>query len=204
MVGLSKWDSERFTIAEAAMIARLPRKFVDRAVERAPFNPEMREVGKRKYRELSLVEVMYLKILHDASYEGGLRTNQSIKEALHAALRESWPNIEDKLKLTALLYIDTVAPAKVIEESILQLKEVRTMVVEDPEIRGGEPVFKGTRIPVHQVANERMAGISVGDLREEYPALNARQIELASVYAAAHPKEGRPHKKKPWHAISRR
>lgn len=204
MKGLSKWDTERFTLAEAATIAKLPRDFVNRAVERAPFRPRMRKVGKRKYRELSLVQVMYLKLLHDASHEGWLKTNQSAKEALHAALRDSWPNVEDKLKLTSLLYIDTEAPAKVIEESILRLKEVRTLVVEDPEIRGGEPVFRGTRVPVHQVANERMAGISVGDLLEEYPALNARQIELAPIYAAAHPKEGRPHKKKPWHAISGR
>ncbi len=61
-------------------------------------------------------------------------------------------------------------------------------------VMGGEPVFKGTRIPVRTIAAMLAQGADEADLIEGYPSLTARMIELARIWTAAHPTRGRPKK----------
>lgn len=74
----------------------------------------------------------------------------------------------------------------------LRLDEARAMVTEDPDILGGMPVIAGTRIPVHDVAASARKNIPAERILRAYPALSPRHIELAQVYADAHPPRGRP------------
>jgi len=73
------------------------------------------------------------------------------------------------------------------------------MVVVDPEIRGGEPVIKGTRIGVYEVATMLQRGASKEEILSGYPTLKPQHLELALIYANAYPQ--RPRRlKHPWHA----
>lgn len=63
------------------------------------------------------------------------------------------------------------------------LAEAEAAVIKDPEILGGEPVFRGTRMPVFMVAEMRRAGMSPSAIVTEYPSLTAKLVELAEVYA---------------------
>lgn len=73
-----------------------------------------------------------------------------------------------------------------------QLAQARAIVVEDDAILGGTPVIKGTRVPVYDIAASVEAGIALPRLKQAYPQLNERQIELALLYAKATPPRGRP------------
>ncbi len=66
------------------------------------------------------------------------------------------------------------------------------MVQSDPEITQGTPVFRGTRIPVHLIAQMVEQGASPEEILEGYPSLTRSTIDHARVYAATHPKRGRP------------
>ena len=66
------------------------------------------------------------------------------------------------------------------------------MVVQDRKVLGGAPVYKGTRIAVHDIAAMLANGESWQDLKKAYPRLTRGQIELAPLYAKAHPRRGRP------------
>jgi uncharacterized protein (DUF433 family) len=69
----------------------------------------------------------------------------------------------------------------------------RNVVVEDPEILGGTPVIKGTRVPVFHIAAEVEAGTPVAQILRSYPSLNEWQIEAAASYArAVPPRRGDP------------
>ena len=57
---------------------------------------------------------------------------------------------------------------------------------------GGEPVFKGTRIPVRLIASMLDQGASEAEILDGYPKLEARHLELARLWTAAHPRRGRP------------
>ena len=78
------------------------------------------------------------------------------------------------------------------EDRRAKLAKAREMVVEDPEILSGTPVVRGTRIPVYDIAASVSAGLSSERLRSAYPALDNRMIELATIYAEAVPRRGRP------------
>lgn len=71
------------------------------------------------------------------------------------------------------------------------------MVVSDPEIMRGTPVFKGTRIPVELVAEMTAEGGTIEDVLAGYPALSREQVQLAPLYVTAFPRRGRS-AQRPW------
>ena len=78
-----------------------------------------------------------------------------------------------------------------------RLPSARRLVLSDPEILGGDPVFRGTRVPVHFVAELVAQGAMPAELIEGYPRLTAEMIRLAPLYAVAYPLH-RPRRKQPW------
>jgi uncharacterized protein (DUF433 family) len=66
------------------------------------------------------------------------------------------------------------------------------MVESDPEIMRGAPVYRGTRIPVHAIADMLSQGATVAEILEGYPALTREKAELAPMYVKAFPRRGRP------------
>lgn len=72
------------------------------------------------------------------------------------------------------------------------LREAESIIHSAKGVVGGEPVFKGTRIPVRSIASMKAQGASVEELLEGYPSLSAHMIELAEIWTAAHPARGRP------------
>jgi uncharacterized protein (DUF433 family) len=73
-----------------------------------------------------------------------------------------------------------------------RLSAARDMVTSDPEILGGVPILRGTRIPVHDVAASVAAGVPISRILAAYPSLDRRRIALAALYAEANPARGRP------------
>ena len=88
-------------------------------------------------------------------------------------------------------------PRRELATSLRELRRARRLVVSDPEIMGGDPVFRGTRVPVHMIAELLAQGSTQAELLEGYPRLTAEMIRLAPVYAAAYPLRGRP-RHQPW------
>jgi len=54
----------------------------------------------------------------------------------------------------------------------------------NPEIMGGKPVIRGTRIPVETVLRKLGAGMSVEALLADHPRLTRDDIQAAQAFAA--------------------
>jgi uncharacterized protein (DUF433 family) len=72
-------------------------------------------------------------------------------------------------------------------------------ILEDPEIMGGTPCIRGTRITVYAVAARIRGGETVADLLDGYPDLGPEHVKAAIEYAdrvpfVEHP-DGRPWRK---------
>jgi uncharacterized protein (DUF433 family) len=63
---------------------------------------------------------------------------------------------------------------------------------------GGDAVFRGTRVPVHMIAELVAQGSTQAELLDSYPRLTADMIRLAPLYANAYPLRG-PKRRLPWH-----
>ena len=59
-------------------------------------------------------------------------------------------------------------------ESIVSL--VSSVVSQDPEILGGEPVFAGTRVPVKSLFDHLEAGDSIEEFLEGFPSVKREQV----------------------------
>jgi uncharacterized protein (DUF433 family) len=71
----------------------------------------------------------------------------------------------------------------------------RARVMSRPEVLGGEEVFAGTRISVRFVGERAKSGESLDVLLEDYPALDANDVEFARTYVELGRPPGRPRKK---------
>jgi uncharacterized protein (DUF433 family) len=80
---------------------------------------------------------------------------------------------------------------------IRKLRRARRLVMSDPEIMGGDPVFRETRVPVHFIAELLEQGSTAAELLEGYPRLTAEMVRLAPLYAVAYPLRRRP-RVQPW------
>jgi uncharacterized protein (DUF433 family) len=78
------------------------------------------------------------------------------------------------------------------------LRKIRHLVISDPAILGGDPPFRGTRVPVHLIADLVAQGAAKAELLGDYPRLTAEMTRLAPVCATAYPLCGGP-RRQPWH-----
>ena len=96
------------------------------------------------------------------------------------------------LRATEVLVVDLDTARRQVAGKLKELRRAEGLVHEDPEVMGGEPVFRGTRIPVRLVAEMLAGGASEAEILSGYPALNAEKLRLASIWAKAHPREAGP------------
>lgn len=61
--------------------------------------------------------------------------------------------------------------------------EIAPRIAVDPRVRFGQPVVKGTRVPVAVVLDEMAAGTSVEDLAREY-GITREDVRAVLRYAA--------------------
>jgi uncharacterized protein (DUF433 family) len=57
------------------------------------------------------------------------------------------------------------------------------IVVRDPEILGGEPVFRGTRVPFKILTDYLEAGETLDQFLEQYPTIS-RELAIAALEEA--------------------
>jgi uncharacterized protein (DUF433 family) len=144
---------------------------------------------------MSKEQLIYLQLEAEGVQLLPVRTRREIAQAIQQSPKA------DKLPVangTALL-IEIGAARRRLESQLKQLARIEEIVVSDPEIMRGTPVFKGTRIPVDLVADMRAQGATAEEILEGYPTLNKEMIGVAPLYMRAFPRRGRPGRR-PWQA----
>lgn len=107
------------------------------------------------------------------------------------------PAANAELRLDSALLVRMKPEIREAVERAHRYVELRERLVEvNPEVRGGEPVFKGTRVPVRGLARQIELGETPEVLREDYPFLPEEAFDFAPLWARANPRQGRP--RRPW------
>jgi uncharacterized protein (DUF433 family) len=60
------------------------------------------------------------------------------------------------------------------------------VVVQDPQILGGEPVFAGTRVPVKSLFDHLEGGDSIEDFLDGFPSVKREQVIALLEESKAH------------------
>jgi uncharacterized protein (DUF433 family) len=177
-----------FTPTEAAVLTGLTLKAVNNAIDKKTISAVPGEEGGRLLDARALVSLALERRLAD-------RIAPELRRQVFDALAGSPRNV---VSLEGgLVKIDLREPRRELATSLRELRRARRLVVSDPEIMAGDPVFRGTRVPVHLIAELVAQGSKPAELIDSYPRLTAEMIRLAPVYAAAYPLRGRP-RRQPW------
>jgi uncharacterized protein (DUF433 family) len=178
-----------FTPTEAAVLTGLSLKAVNNAIDKKTISAVPGEEGGRLLDARALMSLSIERRLSDRI------ATPELRRRVFDALSDT-PRNEISLE-GGLIKIDLREPRRELAASMRDLRRARRLVVSDPEILGGDPVFRGTRVPVHLIAELVAQGSKPAELIESYPRLTAEMIRLAPVYAAAYPLRGRP-RRQPW------
>ena len=57
---------------------------------------------------------------------------------------------------------------------------MQSAIIKDPNILGGEPVFRGTRVPLKVLTDYLEGGAALDEFLEQYPSL-ARELAIAAI-----------------------
>jgi uncharacterized protein (DUF433 family) len=180
-----------YTPTEAAVLTGLPLKAVNNAIDKKTIGTVPGEDAGRPTRLLDVHALVSLTLEKRLADRLAPELRRNVFDALATSPRRV-VSLEG-----GLLTIDLREPRRDLAISLRELRRVRRLVVSDPKIMGGDPVFRGTRVPVHLIADLAAQGATEAELLEGYPRLTAEMIRLAPVYAAAYPLRGRP-RKQPW------
>ena len=78
-------------------------------------------------------------------------------------------------------------PNEWVEESIMD-----GIIIRDPKICSGEPVFVGTRVTLRTILATLAEGATVGDILSDFPSLTEEHLWAAIRFAAASAEEDLP------------
>lgn len=67
---------------------------------------------------------------------------------------------------------------------VVTMVDYKKYISIDPNIRFGKPCIKGTRISVYDVLSWFANGMSMEDIKNDFPELSDKQIQACLAYAA--------------------
>ena len=186
-------ELKEFTPAQAAAVTGLSLAAVHKAIDTRLVRPRIAKARGNVRRFLNKEHLIYLQLEAEGLRLLPLPTRREVAGRIQ---RE--PDV-DRVAVgggDALRVEVKHARRKVVIE-LQRLAKAEGMADSNPEIMGGTPVFRGTRIPIQLVADMLAQGASEDEILQGYPSLTKDRIELAPVYVQAFPRRGRP-TRRPW------
>jgi uncharacterized protein (DUF433 family) len=188
--------TDMLKLTEAAVVARVALRDVNRVIDERilPEGFFSLEDGRRVAATACTLIAFYFdsakRLTSEerlfAIREAGSRLRRFRANALASLIDEDW-TVRDEF-----LTIDLAPFVRRTKERMDRLAAARQLVMSDPDILGGAPIIRGTRVPVYDVAASVAAGVSTKRILAAYPSLDEDKIELAAIYAEANPARGRP------------
>lgn len=182
-----------YTPAQAAAITGLPLAAVHKAIDNRLVRPRSARAGATVRRLLTREHLIYLQLEAEGLRLLPVGTRREVAELIRRS-----PKTEKLPVANGTAFLIEIGTARrAVESQLKQLARMEEMVVSDPEIMRGTPVFKGTRIPVDLVADMLAQGATTEEILLGYPTLNKEKIAMAPLYIRAFPRRGRP-SRRPW------
>jgi uncharacterized protein (DUF433 family) len=182
-----------YTPAQAAAITGLPLAAVHKAIDTRIIKPRTTREARTVRRLLSKEQIVYLQLEAEGLRLLPLKARHEVADRVQTSAAIDMIHLGGK----GVVLVEVKSARRKVEKGLSRLARVEKMVVSNPEILSGTPVYRGTRIPVQLVADMLKQGAGIEEILEGYPSLNKANVELASIYVRAFPRRGRP-ARRPW------
>lgn len=176
--------SRAYTPTEAAALSEIAVKSVHNAIDKRIIAAHFGRAG----RELTVEDLLRLKLW----YGVGSILSAERRKHLFDAIDQN-PDA-DTVRADDYLIVDVARARAQLAARAEALREAEQKIEAVKGFVGGEPVFRGTRVPVRMIAAMKQQGASTPEIVEGYPSVTTHMVELAEIWTAAHPARGRPKK----------
>ncbi len=174
-----------FSFAQAAFVVGEPVATFKKTVERAPVRPKV--TGPQSRRSLVFVDLIFLHAYAELKRE----FTDTSRVELYQALRKQ----SDQASISVVSFGKHQYDLSDHYSAVVaKLKKLRSLA-EQVDASGTEPLIKGTKVEVHRIAALLAGGATVERILADFPSLDEDKVRAAELYAAAHPKVGRPYPK---------
>jgi uncharacterized protein (DUF433 family) len=171
------------TANEAASVTGVPLRQVHRIIDAGLLGDAVKR--RRNARLLARNALVGLKLAQETA---DVLTPASRRAVVATSIRRP----RQSMIRASVVVIDTRPATQAVRSGLDQLTRARRVVSSLPDVLSGTPVFKGTRIPVHDIADMLANGDSLAAIVRAYPQLDTDRVRLAAIYALAYPRRGRP------------
>src|SRR5271155_2494137 len=141
-------ETIEYTPAQASAVANLPLPAVHKLIERRVIRPRRFRAGRSIQRMLTREQVLYLRL----EAQGVRLLPMAARRAIAKKLESSPEADQVFLAEGSALVIQVKSVRLELDRDLKRLERAASMIVSDPEVMRGTPVYRGTRIPVDLVA----------------------------------------------------
>jgi uncharacterized protein (DUF433 family) len=174
-----------YTVAEAAYVAEMDAKAVDREIDAHVVQPAG-QPGQRTGRLLEKPSLLYLAAIRDIRTALDTKTRATISQRVNQAVAQKEATVSFGRFLLPLRQLtQTLQPRLELIDALRDAFECK------PDVAGGEPVVKGTRLKAHMLAEMVRNGAPASEITREY-GLTRDIVRLAVLYDSLYPRRGRP------------
>lgn len=192
---------ELFSVSEAAAIAEVSPDTIRTALEKKSVSPSAkRKTGKAVRYQFSVGDVLFVKVLIEFPFALSKEDKRSLAKILSRGDREAarWSREGADLVYRAgdmQVLVECKAFRQKVARNLSAFRWGRRRIVSNPDVMAGEPVFRGTRIPLQHVASLFRKGVPEKEIAEDFPALSIRDLAYARLFSRLGERPGRPRKR---------
>lgn len=181
--------------AEAIFISDISERDVHRIVDENLLSDRTPKGKNKRFDGLDLILLsFYFHTANELSKPARMTVIDSFIKKFGARFKRSPQANEDwtvAVGADGHIKVDFAKRIEAIHRRMAALDAVNALV-SVTDAFDGEPVFKGTRVPVRTVDVLLKKGVSPKDLTAHFPTLTKEMIEAAPLWVRVHPAKGRP------------
>ena len=178
-----------FSVNEAACVTGVSVKQVHRIIDAGLLNEAARQGGR--VRALHRVGLVGLRLAHETA-------DLLTREGRRLLVQNFLDHPDARTARMGDIAVDLRPIRRRVGNGLAKLARARAMVRRDDAVLSGTPCIRGTRIPVHDIADMLANGDSPDSIREAFAQLGGDDVALAALYASAYPRRGRPKSEPFW------
>jgi uncharacterized protein (DUF433 family) len=182
---LPVFPSGAYTVAEAAFVVDADHRFINREIDAHVVAPSNSGTGSGA-RLVARSSLLYFAAVRDVRTTLDTGARKDIYRRVLDAVAQGRPDIEFGAFRASIQEL-TMA----IQPRLGPVDALRDAISIHPDIGGGEPVLKGTRLKVRVLADMVSQGVTADEIHAEFD-VSKEFVNLAVLYDRLYPRRGRP------------
>ena len=179
------------TVREVAELADVSVRSVNKAIEEEIVAPHKVD-GKKRRITLPSHSVPYAAVVGRLDLPLTKATKRKLWSAFKKRKVKEMTTAPVEIAHAVTINVADLVGADLGERTDAYLRRREEFIETNPEILGGTPIIRGTRLSVYSLLGRIDYGDTVESIVEEYPHLSVAAVDTALTYARSHPLIGRP------------